>query len=212
MPGMYAEGDYDLAGFCVGIVERERVIDAAAVAPGQVLLALASSGVHSNGYSLVRRILAASGSRLEDPLPGGGGASIGELLLAPTRIYVAAVHALLARLPVRGIAHITGGGLTENVARILPAGARAVLRRETWRPPPVFGWLGEAGGVAAAEMERTFNCGAGMVIALDAEHEAQARSLLAAADETVWRIGEIAPRAPDAPAVELTGAHPDRAG
>jgi phosphoribosylformylglycinamidine cyclo-ligase len=188
MPGMYPPGEYDLAGFCVGVVEKERIIDGRSIVPGDVLLGLASSGAHSNGYSLIRKII-------EHAKPDLGaafhGRSLGETVLEPTRIYVKPVLALAERLPVKGLAHITGGGLTGNVPRILPQGTRAVIRSSAWQRAPLFDWLQREGGVAESEMHRVFNCGIGMVIALAPEHAAEAARLLGEAGETVYEIGAI---------------------
>jgi phosphoribosylformylglycinamidine cyclo-ligase len=188
MPGMYPDGEYDLAGFCVGVVERDGIIDGRAIVAGDVLLGLASSGAHSNGYSLVRKIL----ERVRPDLRADfDGRPLGEVLLEPTRIYARALLALLAALPVKGIAHITGGGITGNVPRMLPKGVRAVIEARAWPRPPLFDWLQREGGVAEAEMHRVFNCGIGMVIALTAEDAKRAQALLAAAGETVFEIGRI---------------------
>jgi len=188
MPGMYPDGEYDLAGFCVGVVERDGIVDGRGIEPGDVLLGLASSGAHSNGYSLVRKIL-------ERTRPDMGadfhGRPLGEVLLEPTRIYARAVLALLAALPVKGLAHITGGGLTGNVPRMLPQGTRAVIEAGAWPRPALFDWLQREGGVAEAEMHRVFNCGIGMVIALSADDAKRAATLLATAGETVFEIGRI---------------------
>ncbi|MDS4020910.1 MAG: phosphoribosylformylglycinamidine cyclo-ligase [Candidatus Competibacter sp.] len=190
MPGMYGEGDYDLAGFCVGVVEKARIIDGSRVAPGDVLLGLASSGPHSNGYSLIRKILAVSGARLDRPFADGR--TLGETLLAPTRIYVKPILQLLERIEVHAIAHITGGGLTENLPRVLPANTKAVIALQSWERPAVFQWLQRQGGVAEAEMRRTFNCGVGLVVCVPAKDEERAQALLREAGETVWTLGQIA--------------------
>jgi len=201
MPGMYPEGEYDLAGFAVGVVEKNAVVDGRGIAPGDVVLGLGSSGPHSNGYSLIRRIVERSGADLGAPYADGAGATtLGDALLAPTRIYVKPLLALMRDLPVKGMAHITGGGLTENVPRVLPAGVQARLDRTRWPRPPVFSWLQAQGGVDEAEMHRVFNCGIGMVVIVAPEHVDRAVLLLAASGESVHRIGEIAPRAGDAPA------------
>jgi len=188
MPGMYLEGEYDLAGFCVGVVERERIVDGRGVRAGDVLLGLASSGAHSNGYSLVRKIL-------ERARPDFGavfdGRTLGQAVLEPTRIYVKPVLALLEQVSVKGLAHITGGGLTGNVPRTLPEGLRAVLRRKSWPMPELFRWLQAQGKVADDEMHRVFNCGIGMVIVLAPEQVAKAIALLREAGETVYEIGVI---------------------
>ena len=188
MPGMYPDGEYDLAGFCVGVVERDAIVDGRAIAPGDVLLGLASSGAHSNGYSLVRKILERARPDLEAAFDGR---TLGQALLEPTRIYARALLALIAALPVKGIAHITGGGITGNVPRVLPAGTRAVIEARAWPRPALFDWLQREGGVAETEMHRVFNCGIGMVIALAAGDAPRARELLTAAGETVFEIGRI---------------------
>jgi len=179
MPGMYPEGEYDLAGFCVGVVEKERIVDGRAIAPGDALLGLASSGPHSNGFSLIRRILQSS-------QPGGG-----IDLLVPTRIYVKPVLKLLESVAVKGLAHVTGGGLVGNVPRILPAGTRALIRKSAWPRPEVFAWLKQAGGVAEDEMWRVFNCGIGMVLVVPRDQAGTARTLLEGEGERVYDIGEI---------------------
>jgi phosphoribosylformylglycinamidine cyclo-ligase len=199
MPGMYAAGEYDLAGFAVGVVEKSRAIDGRSIAAGDVLLGLASSGPHSNGFSLIRRIVDAAGADLAAPFAGGT-RSLGETLLEPTRIYVKPLLALMAALPVKGMAHITGGGLVENTHRMFPDHVAARLHRERWPQPAVFGWLQQHGNVADAEMHRVFNCGIGMVVVIGPEHADEAQRLLAAAGETVYRIGEVVPRADGAPA------------
>ena len=190
MPGLYHASDYDLAGFCVGVVEKARIIDAARVRPGDVLLGLASSGAHSNGYSLIRRILAVSGADLQAPFADGR--TLGEVLLAPTRIYVKPVLKLLEQVDVHAIAHITGGGLTENLPRVLPVHSKAVVDLQSWQRPALFQWLQERGGVAETEMRRTFNCGVGLVICVAAEDAEQAQAVLREAGETVWPLGHIA--------------------
>ncbi len=182
MPGMYREGEYDLAGFCVGVVEKERIIDGRGVAPGDTLLGLASSGAHSNGYSLSRKIVERATPALAQ-LPFD--------LLEPTRIYVKPLLALLERVPVKAMAHITGGGLTGNVPRVLPAGTRAVIRKASWPRPELFQWLQREGGVAEAEMHRVFNCGIGMVLVVAAQDAERASAALRSAGETVYTIGTI---------------------
>jgi len=193
MPGMYAPGDYDLAGFCVGVVERARVLDGAAVAAGDALLGLASSGPHANGYSLVRRILEREGATLDAPLADG--TRLGDALLAPTRIYVEPLLALLREdgSPLRAMAHVTGGGLAENVPRVLPAGLRACIDRDAWPRPAVFRWLQDAGAVEEAEMLRTFNCGIGMVLVVRAGAEEALAARLRDAGEQVHRLGVVEP-------------------
>ena len=190
MPGMYNEGDYDLAGFCVGAVEKARIIDGSKVQPGDVLLGLASSGPHSNGYSLIRKILAVSGATLEQPFAAGQ--TLGQTLLAPTRIYVKPILRLLEQVEVHAIAHITGGGLTENIPRVLPANTKAIIKMQSWQRPAIFQWLQEQGGVAEAEMRRTFNCGVGLVVCVAAEDAERAQTVLREAGETVCPLGHIA--------------------
>jgi phosphoribosylformylglycinamidine cyclo-ligase len=196
MPGMYAEGDYDLAGFCVGIAEKDELLLPERVGPGDTLIGLASSGPHSNGYSLIRKILAVSGADLDMPLDG---VTLGERLLAPTRIYVKPVLALMKAIQVHAMAHITGGGLPENLPRVLPHGTRAVIDSDSWQLPPVFAWLQREGGVADAEMLRTFNCGVGLVLCVGAADAERACKRLAEAGEQPWVIGHIEPsdRAPE---------------
>ena len=188
MPGMYHGEDYDLAGFCVGVVEKDAIIDGTRVAAGDAIIGLASSGPHSNGYSLIRRLVSAAGATPETLLEGR---PLYERLLAPTRIYVKALLALMRALPVHGLAHITGGGLTDNIPRTLPEGLEAVLERGRWPRDPVFDWLQQAGQVAAGEMYRTFNCGIGMAIVVPSEHAAAALELLTAKGETARIIGEV---------------------
>jgi len=189
MPGMYHSGDFDLAGFAVGAMERGQSLPAG-VAEGDVLLGLASNGVHSNGYSLVRKIVETSGLGWTDAAPFAEG-SLGEALLAPTRLYVLPLRAALKAGGVHALAHITGGGLTENLPRVLPEGLGAAIDLGAWTLPPVFGWLMQAGGLDEAEMLRTFNCGIGMIVVV-APDEAEALSaLLAEAGETVSRLGTV---------------------
>jgi phosphoribosylformylglycinamidine cyclo-ligase len=163
MPGLYGDGDYDLAGFAVGAVERGRALDGAGIAIGDIVLGLPSSGVHSNGYSLVRKLVAESGAGWTDPAPFASHMTLGESLLTPTIIYVKPCLALARAGLAKGFAHITGGGLIENIPRVLPDGLGVALDAAAWTPPPVFRWLSEAGGLSAADMARTFNCGIGMV-------------------------------------------------
>ena len=203
MPGMYQGSDYDLAGFCVGVVEADAVIDGARVRPGDLLIGLASSGPHSNGYSLIRKIV--QRAAVDPTAVALGGASLADALLEPTRIYVRAVRALLRAQPVHALAHITGGGLVENLPRVLPPGTRALIDTDRWTLPPVFEWLREAGNVAPAEMLRTFNCGLGMILALPAEGIATALETLASHGEQPVVIGELA-AASGPPGVEFHGA------
>jgi phosphoribosylformylglycinamidine cyclo-ligase len=198
MPGMYAEGEYDLAGFAVGVVEKRAIIDGSTIRAGDAVLGLASSGAHSNGYSLIRRILDETHA---DPASDFHGRTLGDALLEPTRIYVKPLLALMRRLPVKGLAHITGGGLVENLPRALPDGTKAVIDRAAWPTPPLFRWLQEHGNVADDEMLRVFNCGIGMVVVVAHEDADPAQEALSAAGETVYRIGGIAVRSPGEPAV-----------
>ncbi|RUO77890.1 phosphoribosylformylglycinamidine cyclo-ligase [Idiomarina seosinensis] len=189
MPGMYEHGDYDLAGFCVGVVEKEEIIDGSKVAEGDALIALASSGPHSNGYSLIRKIIEVSEADLESDLHGR---SLAQHLLEPTRIYVKSVLELIKQVPVHALSHITGGGFWENIPRVLPAGTKAVIDGNSWDWPVIFDWLKDNGNVNMKEMYRTFNCGVGMVIAVPHEHAERAVEVLTAAGETAWNIGHIA--------------------
>ncbi len=188
MPDMYPPGEYDLAGFAVGAVEKERIIDGRRIAAGDMVLGLASSGAHSNGYSLIRRILARAAPDMTAEFHGR---TLREAVLAPTHIYVKPLLALMEALPVKGLAHITGGGLTGNIPRILPAGRAAVIDRRHWPLPPLFQWLQREGNVADEEMHRVFNCGIGMVVVVAPEHEKLAVELLGAAGETVFELGRI---------------------
>ena len=191
MPGMYAKGDYDLAGFAVGAVERGHGIDGSSVAEGDVVLALASSGVHSNGYSLVRRVVEASGLTWTADAPFDSAHSLGAALLVPTRIYVKACLAAIAAGGVRALAHITGGGLYDNIPRVLPDGLGCELDARHWRAPPVFGWLARTGNIDPREMGRTFNCGIGMVVIAAAGRQGEVRNAFEQAGETVFEIGRV---------------------
>ncbi len=191
MPGMYGGGDYDLAGFCVGAVERDKVLTGAAIEPGDVILGLASSGVHSNGFSLVRRIVEEQGWDLGEALPAQGGRRLGELLLAPTRIYVRSLLPLVQEGRIRGLAHITGGGLLENIPRVLPDNCHAAVDTGRWQLPPLFALLQEGGRLLPEEMARTFNCGIGMAVIVAPGAVADVTSRLEAAGETVFEIGRI---------------------
>ena len=191
MPGMYSEGDYDLAGFCVGAVERAKVLTGRHIHPGDLILGLASSGVHSNGFSLVRRIIEDRGWDLGERQPWAEGRTLGEALLEPTRIYVRSLLPLVQQGPIKGLAHITGGGLLENIPRVLPTGCHAIVDAGAWAFPPVFELLGEGGSVDPAEMVRTFNCGIGMVAIVDASEVDGIRTHLEGAGETVFQIGRI---------------------
>ncbi|CAP41157.1 phosphoribosylformylglycinamidine cyclo-ligase [Bordetella petrii] len=190
MPGMYPDGEYDLAGFAVGAVEKSAILDGKSIQPGDVVLGLASSGAHSNGYSLVRKILDRAGARPDQDFHGQ---PLADVVMAPTRIYVKQVLAALAAHTggIKGLAHITGGGLLDNVPRILQPGLSARLHRDAWQMPQLFQWLQQQGGVADTEMHRVFNCGIGMVIVVDAAQADAVAATLAAQGETVSRIGEI---------------------
>ena len=190
MPGMYHGNDYDLAGFCVGVVERSAILDGSRVRAGDAVIGLASSGVHSNGYSLVRKLLAASGANERTQLEGR---ALFDRLLEPTRIYVKSMLKLAGTMPVCAFAHITGGGLTDNIPRVLPDGLEAHLVRSRWHRDPVFDWLAASGGIQSAEMFRTFNCGIGMVAVVPAAQADAALELLRAAGESATLIGEIRP-------------------
>ena len=191
MPGMYSEGDYDLAGFCVGAVEREKVLTGGNIGPGDVLLGLSSSGVHSNGFSLVRRIISERGWDLAERYPWTDGRSLGEVLLEPTRIYVRSLLPLVQEGRIKGLAHITGGGLLENVPRVLPTNCHAVVDSSCWQLPAVFELLREGGAVEPQEMVRTFNCGIGMVVVVGSGQVKSVTAALETAGETVSRIGHI---------------------
>ena len=191
MPGMYAAGDYDLAGFCVGAVERDKVLTGAEIGDGDVILGLASTGVHSNGFSLVRRIIAENGWDLSETFPWAGGQSLADVLLAPTRIYVRSLLPLVQEGQIKGLAHITGGGLLENIPRTLPEGARAVVDVSGWQLPPAFELLRQGGAIVPQEMARTFNCGVGMVVIVAEDLVDPVTTELEGAGETVLRIGRI---------------------
>ncbi|EKO3456872.1 phosphoribosylformylglycinamidine cyclo-ligase [Vibrio fluvialis] len=189
MPGMYEGEDYDVAGFCVGVVEKEDIIDGSKVAVGDALIAVGSSGPHSNGYSLVRKILEVSGADKNEMLEGK---TIGEHLLQPTKIYIQSGLKLIAEHDIHAISHITGGGFWENIPRVLPQGTKAVIDGSSWEWPVIFQWLQEKGNVNTHEMYRTFNCGVGLVIALPKDQAQSAVELLQQEDENAWVIGEIA--------------------
>jgi phosphoribosylformylglycinamidine cyclo-ligase len=201
MPGMYAQEDYDLAGFCVGIVEKSKVIRPDSVQAGDVLLGLASSGPHSNGYSLIRKILEVTQADLAGSFGSG---TLGDALLAPTRIYVKPILELQRQLPVHALAHITGGGLLENIPRVLPPGTQALIDGDSWKLPAIFDWLQEQGNVAKKEMLRTFNCGVGMVVCVAEADAESALEILAQQGETAWRLGRIESGEGD-PTVNLVG-------
>jgi phosphoribosylformylglycinamidine cyclo-ligase len=191
MPGMYASDEYDLAGFAVGAVERDAVLPRLDVQAGDVVLGLASSGVHSNGYSLVRRIVAMQGLRYDAPAPFNPSMHLGEALLTPTRIYVKPCLAAIKTGKVKALAHITGGGLLENIPRVLPAGVGVKIRRDSWTLPPVFAWLKEIAQLSETELFRTFNAGIGMVVVVDAMDELEISEILRAQGETVYSLGKL---------------------
>ncbi len=185
---MYASGDYDLAGFCVGAVERDKLINGKNVKPGDVLIGIASSGPHSNGYSLVRKIISDKKVNLSEKLHD---IPLGNLLLAPTRIYIKPLLALLDQVEVKTLAHITGGGITENLPRVLPQGLVAKINSGSWVVPPVFSWLQQMGNIETAEMFRTFNCGVGMIVCVSKEQQQATLQSLTQQGETAWLLGSI---------------------
>jgi phosphoribosylformylglycinamidine cyclo-ligase len=191
MPGMYSGGDYDLAGFCVGAVERDRVLTGNEIVPGDVVLGLTSSGLHSNGFSLVRRIIAERGWKLDRAIPSAGGRTLAEILLEPTRIYVRSLLPLVQQGRIKGLAHITGGGLLENIPRVLPTGAHAMIDAASWDQPAIFDELQAGGRIAPEEMVRTFNCGIGMAVIVSDADAQEVTAALEGASETVRRIGQI---------------------
>ena len=189
MPGMYHAGDYDLAGFCVGVVEKSKIIDGSKVQAGDALIALGSSGPHSNGYSLIRKVIDVAG--VNPATEQLAGKALGDQLLAPTKIYVKSVLELIEKVDVHAIAHLTGGGFWENIPRVLPDNTKAVIDEKSWEWQPVFKWLQEKGNIDSYEMYRTFNCGVGMVIALPQADVEKALNLLCQAGENAWLIGQI---------------------
>ncbi len=196
MPGMYEGEDYDLAGFCVGVAERSEIIDGSKVEAGDALIALGSSGPHSNGYSLIRKILEVNAADLDQPM---GDATLADALMAPTRIYVKNLLQLIRDVDVRALSHITGGGLPENIPRVLPKGVVAEIDTQSWTLPPVFQWLKDAGGVASEEMYRTFNCGIGMIVCVPASQKDLALGKLRELGEEAWQVGTIvSAESPDA--------------
>jgi phosphoribosylformylglycinamidine cyclo-ligase len=200
MPGMYPEQEYDLAGFAVGIVEKNRIINGATIQEGDIVLGLASNGAHSNGYSLIRKIIE---KNRVDLFMDFHGETLADVIMAPTRIYAKSLLALIKQLPVKGLAHITGGGLVENIPRILPNQVMAVLQKKSWETPPLFNWLQQQGNVCDYEMTRVFNCGIGMVIIVAPDYVEEALRNLNAAGETAWQIGEIKQRPSDGHAATI---------
>ncbi|WP_115718216.1 phosphoribosylformylglycinamidine cyclo-ligase [Gallaecimonas mangrovi] len=200
MPGMYEGEDYDLAGFCVGVVEKSKIIDGSGVNEGDAIIALPSSGPHSNGYSLVRKIIEVAGATADTVVDGK---PLSDLLLEPTRIYVKPVLELLRKVRVKALSHITGGGFWENIPRVLPQNAKAVVNEASWQWPAVFNWLKEEGNVTREEMYRTFNCGVGMVLVVPHSQLEEALAVLSEQGEKPWHIGTIANRADGDKAVEI---------
>ena len=201
MPGMYQDGEYDLAGFCVGAVEKAGIIDGRTVSEGNILIGLAASGPHANGYSLIRKLLADSSTQLHDDFQGQ---SFLNVLLAPTRIYARPVLGLIKQVRVKAMAHITGGGLIENLPRALPTGMQAGIDAHSWQWPDIFHWLQQTGDIARAEMYRTFNCGVGMVLIVDADDAAETIELLTGQGEIAWALGTIQKQSADAPRLVFT--------
>jgi phosphoribosylformylglycinamidine cyclo-ligase len=199
MPGMYPAGEYDLAGFAVGCVDKANLINGTTIAAGDVVLGLASSGAHSNGYSLIRKLIEKSGIDFESDFHGK---KFKDVVMAPTRIYVKSLLKLIEAMPVKGMAHITGGGITENIPRVLPEGLTAEIQASGWELPPLFQWLQAQGNIVPSEMYKTFNCGIGMAIVMAKENAAAAKALLEASGETVFEIGHIrAQNAGEAPTI-----------
>jgi phosphoribosylformylglycinamidine cyclo-ligase len=197
MPGMYAEGDYDLAGFTVGAVERDQLITGDSIAPGDVVLGLSSSGVHSNGYSLVRKLVAVSSLDYASPAPFDPHMTMADILLTPTKIYVKSMLKAIRGGGIKGVAHITGGGLSENIPRILPAEMAVRLNADSWAKPKIFSWLAATGKMEAADMARTFNCGIGMIVMASSSEAREVEDLLRAEGESVQVIGEVIPALTD---------------
>ena len=202
MPGMYEGDDYDLAGFCVGVVEKANIIDGSSVRIGDQLIGVTSSGPHSNGYSLVRKIIEHSGAKLDQAF---GDSTLGETLLAPTKIYIKPILRVIKQYRVNALAHITGGGLLENIPRVLPRNTKAVIDAKSWERPAIFNWLQEQGNVEAREMYRTFNCGIGMVLAVAADDAEGVIDMLNQQGETAMLIGSIEAAGEDEPKVIIEG-------
>lgn len=204
MPGMYQQGDYDLAGFAVGVVEKADIIDNSQVQVGDCLIGLASSGPHSNGYSLIRKVLEVSNAKLDDPF---GDSTMGDVLLAPTEIYVKALQTLQAEVPVHAMAHITGGGILENLPRVMPDHTEAQIDTDAWQRPAIFDWLQMSGNIANREMLRTFNCGIGMIVCVAADKAEQAIGILQQQTRGAVLLGHIGHSDQQKPAVKLTGSY-----
>jgi phosphoribosylformylglycinamidine cyclo-ligase len=207
MPGLYAKGDFDLAGFAVGAVERNAVLPKLGeMRDGDTLIGVASSGVHSNGYSLVRKVVAMTGASLFSPAPFTGNAAVGDALLTPTRLYVKSALAAIRSGGIKGLAHITGGGITENLPRVLPEKLDAEINLDTWRTPPVFGWLAREAGLQDNEMLRTFNCGVGLIAVVEAARANDVIASFGAAGATAFVIGRLVPSKRAEPAVDYLGS------
>jgi len=204
MPGMYHKGDYDIAGFCVGVAEKSRLLDGSKVAAGDQLIALGASGPHSNGFSLIRKVLEVNNTDTNELL---NGKAIGEHLLEPTKIYVKSVLGLMKEVDVHALSHITGGGFWENIPRVLPETAQAVINGESWQWPAIFNWLQENGNITTHEMYRTFNCGVGMIIVVPSDKVEQSITLLTENGENAWHIGEIAQLPVDAEQVVFSATN-----
>jgi phosphoribosylformylglycinamidine cyclo-ligase len=199
---MYAEGEYDLAGFCVGIVDNDKIIDGHTISVGDAIIGLASSGPHSNGYSLIRKLLGKSGLEADDTIPGGD-TSVREALLAPTRIYSNVVRSLLRDSEIKGMAHITGGGFYDNIPRVLPASVQAVIHFKNWKIPPIFHWLKREGKLTWPEMLQIFNCGIGYILVVPAETAEDILLRVGAMDISAWILGHIAQRKNDEEQVQI---------
>ena len=204
MPGMYAPGDYDLAGFCVGAVERDDILTGDRVAAGDVVIGLASDGLHSNGFSLARKVVEAAGLTFQSPAPFDPDTTLGKAMLVPTRMYVKSCLAAIREGGVHALAHITGGGLLENIPRVLPDGLGVELNAAEWVVPDLFKWMAKAGGIASDEMNRTFNCGVGMVCVIAADRVEHLRSVFEANGELVFTIGRVVSISGDTPAVQIS--------
>lgn len=191
MPGMYPEGEYDLAGFAVGVVEKANIITGREIVPGDTIIGVASSGAHSNGYSLIRKVIERAGAKPSDDMDGR---SLSDVVMQPTQIYVKQILAMMQEVKVKGMAHITGGGLVENIPRVLPENVQAVLQRDAWKMPALFQWLQQNGGIQDDEMHRVFNCGIGMVIVLEASQADAAIAHLGQSGLSAWRIGDVVER------------------
>ncbi len=200
MPGIYANNDYDLAGFVVGVVEKQQIITGQKVTPGNILIALPSSGLHSNGYSLVREIISLNKCTLNSPF---GKCTLGEVLLTPTRIYVKAILELIQAVQVNALAHITGGGIVENLPRVLPDFTQAILDTQSWQIPEIFNWLQAKGNIDSSEMWKTFNCGVGMIICINKQDYANTMKILEKQGEKPWMIGEIMENSEQIPSVSI---------